>query len=705
MKLRISGLLAPAAFAVACCKRPNASSALPQGRNTHMSDFKKSRTDGTDPDCRPSVTRYSRRLWCAIAECAMTLAFGLFQTAHAQSVTYNYTGNPFNPSDQNDSALITQYAGPGNVTASVTLDIPSNFSGTVIECSFLSCDGLSTNVSGNLTIRARGVSISSSFTPSSSSAPPGDSTSAGFYISNGVIQSWSIFGEKILDPSVLGPYGTEGTYIFTIDDSMDSYLPVVEPPRDGVLTVTASLPFPNSEISHSPGDWTLASVQTGTTPPLQITTTYLPSAAGGQPYGPTPIMATGGSGRGYNWTVTSGSLPPGFTFSAEGSCGSACTDVDLSSTGSPAAPAGLYSFTSQVTDSAGNLSAQPLTLIVYPYKVNVQLFWAQYMDAYFNSGFPTLEQAAQKCGFANFDWVQTITQSPAPLCPNGVCAENPFLNPLYAPYSDPPPGGYMYQFDNTPPAYIFNSLKAYAPNFANAYPFYYSPLDVPNGCALGPPVPPGTAPNCVTKIENGGALYFHDVPKNTACALTSTCFAITTQLVGVCGSLPSAVCSSPSTPTAPLYQWTYYSNYTGSTGGVYGVQPSDLFPPDPGSGAGGVTVTSINGVQLPLPVSPSQITTTASGLAYSRVSQTFNGTVTLTNISSGPIGGPLQVLMTGVTPRVTLANGTGDLSGTPYLTIPTLALAPGQSITVSVQFKNPSNATINLSPAIYSGSI
>lgn len=104
-------------------------------------------------------------------------------------------------------------------------------------------------------------------------------------------------------------------------------------------------------------------------------------------------------------------------------------------------------------------------------------------------------------------------------------------------------------------------------------------------------------------------------------------------------------------------------------------------------------------------MSPSQITTTASGLAYSRVSQTFNGTVTLTNISSGPIGGPLQVLMTGVTPRVTLANGTGDLSGTPYLTIPTLALAPGQSITVSVQFKNPSNATINLSPAIYSGSI
>jgi hypothetical protein len=53
---------------------------------------------------------------------------------------------------------------------------------------------------------------------------------------------------------------------------------------------------------------------------------------------------------------------------------------------------------------------------------------------------------------------------------------------------------------------------------------------------------------------------------------------------------------------------------------------------------------------------------------------------------------------------VTLVNATGKLSGTPYLTVPTASLAPGQSVTVGVQFKNPSNATINLTPAIYSGS-
>ncbi len=109
---------------------------------------------------------------------------------------------------------------------------------------------------------------------------------------------------------------------------------------------------------------------------------------------------------------------------------------------------------------------------------------------------------------------------------------------------------------------------------------------------------------------------------------------------------------------------------------------------------------------LPPVVPPSEVATTASGLAYSRVSQTFNGTVTITNISSGVINGPLQILFTGLTAGVTLANATGNFSGAPYLTVPAVAsLAPGQSATVSVQFDNPSFGTINFTPVIYSGSI
>jgi hypothetical protein len=88
------------------------------------------------------------------------------------------------------------------------------------------------------------------------------------------------------------------------------------------------------------------------------------------------------------------------------------------------------------------------------------------------------------------------------------------------------------------------------------------------------------------------------------------------------------------------------------------------------------------------------------------VSQTFNGTITIKNISSSTIDGPFQILLLGVPASVTLMNTTGNLSGTPYLTVPAITtLSPGQSVTVSVQFKNPSNATINFTPAIYSGSI
>ena len=210
-------------------------------------------------------------------------------------------------------------------------------------------------------------------------------------------------------------------------------------------------------------------------------------------------------------------------------------------------------------------------------------------------------------------------------------------------------------------------------------------------------------------IATNNQLRFQDCPANPIYyPLAAPTTSFTTSLVGVLPCPDGTMDCGPGIASAPLFTWTWYSSFSGyvlGPPGFGGAQTKSVYPVNANSGTGGITITSINGVQLPSPVSVSRVTTTASGLAYSRVSQTFNGTVTLTNISSGAISGPLQVLLTGVTPGVTLANGTGDLSGTPYLTIPTLALAPGQSITVSVHFKNPSNATINFTPAIYSGSI
>jgi YVTN family beta-propeller protein len=105
------------------------------------------------------------------------------------------------------------------------------------------------------------------------------------------------------------------------------------------------------------------------------------------------------------------------------------------------------------------------------------------------------------------------------------------------------------------------------------------------------------------------------------------------------------------------------------------------------------------------PLPPSEVTTTASGLAYSRVTRTFNGTVTITNISAGPISGPFQILFTGLTAGVTLTNANGNFSGSSYLTIAAASLASGHSATVSVQFADPSFAPITFTPVIYSGNI
>jgi hypothetical protein len=124
----------------------------------------------------------------------------------------------------------------------------------------------------------------------------------------------------------------------------------------------------------------------------------------------------------------------------------------------------------------------------------------------------------------------------------------------------------------------------------------------------------------------------------------------------------------------------------------------------PGGGTGGVTLLAVNGVSLS-PQPSVSIATTASGLAYSRVSQTFNGTVTVRNVSSSAISGPFQIVFTSLPAGVVLANQSGWW-GNPVITVPSItALGPGQSSTVAVQFKNPSNAKITFTPRIYSGSL
>jgi hypothetical protein len=104
-------------------------------------------------------------------------------------------------------------------------------------------------------------------------------------------------------------------------------------------------------------------------------------------------------------------------------------------------------------------------------------------------------------------------------------------------------------------------------------------------------------------------------------------------------------------------------------------------------------------------LSGSQVAVTASGLAYSRINQTFHGTVTITNTGSTVIAGPLQIVLHSLTPGATLTNATGTYRKLPYVTVPGISsFAPGARVAVDVKFKS-SGAPITFSPAIFAGSL
>jgi hypothetical protein len=172
----------------------------------------------------------------------------------------------------------------------------------------------------------------------------------------------------------------------------------------------------------------------------------------------------------------------------------------------------------------------------------------------------SLDAAAKACGFLAFDWVQIIDQWPSP---SYLFSESNQTTPIAVPPApppyDPPLGGYYYQYPwNFPvgsPAYTKALVWADdQPNFATAYPFYYSPLDLPSGIAEAPPIGPGLP------IElPPNTLNFYDSPKNpcipfgalfnsNVCqTLAGAYMSFTTQLVGVLSCDPSStLCSSSS---------------------------------------------------------------------------------------------------------------------------------------------------------------
>ena len=83
-----------------------------------------------------------------------------------------------------------------------------------------------------------------------------------------------------------------------------------------------------------------------------------------------------------------------------------------------------------------------------------------------------------------------------------------------------------------------------------------------------------------------------------------------------------------------------------------------------------------------------------SGLTMNRFTQKYTGTVTITNTTQQAIKGPLHFRLENLTAGVTLDNATGVDDNMPYITLPSADLAPGQSVTLTTTFSNPSRLAI-----------
>ena len=112
------------------------------------------------------------------------------------------------------------------------------------------------------------------------------------------------------------------------------------------------------------------------------------------------------------------------------------------------------------------------------------------------------------------------------------------------------------------------------------------------------------------------------------------------------------------------------------------------------------------------PLAPQDLTArmniTRSGFRVDRTTGYFVQTVQITNGQTVPVIGPMYFAVTGLPGGVTLANSGSTKSippvGSPYLTLSTpdgITLQPGASLTLTLQFLNPSRTRINYTPKVF----
>lgn len=158
-------------------------------------------------------------------------------------------------------------------------------------------------------------------TPYSASLTASGGSGAGF--------AWSVVSGTLPPGLSLDPAGTPSTVL------------------SGFPTAAGSFTF-TVQVQDSFGTAASQQYSVDVSRDLVIGTRRLPDVTAGKSYS-APLVAAGGTGLGYTWTVTQGALPTGLVLGAGGT-----PDTILAGTTNAT---GLHQFTVQVTDSAGNTAS------------------------------------------------------------------------------------------------------------------------------------------------------------------------------------------------------------------------------------------------------------------------------------------------------------------------------------------------------------
>lgn len=153
------------------------------------------------------------------------------------------------------------------------------------------------------------------------------------------------------------------------------------------------------------------------------------------------------------------------------------------------------------------------------------------------------------------------------------------------------------------------------------------------------------------------------------------------------------------------------ATFTGQVGHTYAFYSiaTDLVGNIEGSKSNAETTTTVTLPPACATDLSSSVSIIRSGYVVNFGTQRFYQTVTLKNTSSSTINGPISLVLDSLSSNASLYNTSGTTScaaplGRPYISTSTTSLAPGASVSVSLQFTDPTKATITYNARVLAGS-